>query len=102
MVHPSLDHPFFQFIGLFRQLFLNSTFDVGRSMFDVHFFSSTALQSFAIRYSLLIIRYSKNVTVQPVLDRITGLTGIFFHPVDLSIYILDLKFQILLQFLNHD
>jgi len=44
----------------------------------------------------------KSVTVQPVLDRITGLTGNFFHPVDLSVYILDLRLQILLQFLNHD
>ena len=26
----------------------------------------------------------------------------FFHPVDLSVYILDFKLQILLQFLNHD
>jgi len=46
-----------------------------------------------------------NVTVQPVLDRITGLTGIFFPDyigIDLSAYILDLRLQILLQFLNHD
>jgi hypothetical protein len=42
------------------------------------------------------------VTVQPVLDRITGLTGNFFHPVDLSVLILDLRLQILLNFLNHD
>jgi len=42
------------------------------------------------------------VIVQPVLDRITGLTENSFHPVDLSVFILDLRLQILLQFLNHD
>ena len=47
-------------------------------------------------------RLKMSVTVQPILDRITGLTGNFFHPVDLSVYILDLRLQILLQFLNHD
>jgi len=38
--HAYLDHPFFRFICLLRQLFPNSTFDVGRSMFDVPFYSS--------------------------------------------------------------
>ena len=33
-----LKQPFFKMIGLFRHLFSHSTFDVGRSMFDVHFF----------------------------------------------------------------